>query len=190
TDDADLAARARHLVALARVAGTEHVHDDVGYDYRLTNLAAANGVAQLEQLPAVLASRRGIARRCTAALAALPLVLPPRAPWANPTWWRYAVLLSPDAGQPGRVLARLAEHGVQAAPLCRPLHRQPPYASAPRVGGVIADLVWQRGIALPSPVDMTEAEQDHVVDTLCALLGHRARLPALRRRRGRRQPVT
>lgn len=185
TNDAELAARARHLVTQAKLPGPGYVHDEVGYNYRLTNIAAAVGVAQLEQLPEFLEAKRRIASRYAEALADLPLVLPPRAPWADPTWWLYSVLLSPSAGESEQVVERMAQHGVQTRPLWMPLHRQPPFASAPRVGGVIAELIWQRGLSLPCSVGLTDADQDRVIEALHAVLGVRPRARVTTRSRSR-----
>jgi dTDP-4-amino-4,6-dideoxygalactose transaminase len=187
TDDAELAARARHLVTQAKLPGPGYVHDEVGYNYRLTNVAAALGVAQLEQLPDFLAAKRRIARRYNDAFCDLPVMLPPHAAWAEPSSWLYSVLLAPDAGRPDEVVERMAALGIQTRPLWRPLHRQPPYASASRVGGVIADLIWQRGLSLPCSVSLTEADQDRVIEALRATLGSQASPPAaavLRSHRG------
>ena len=65
TDDEALAQRARHLSTQARLPGRAYDHDEVGYNYRLSNLAAALGVAQLEELPALVAARRALARATT-----------------------------------------------------------------------------------------------------------------------------
>jgi dTDP-4-amino-4,6-dideoxygalactose transaminase len=178
TDDAELAARARHLVTQAKLPGPGYVHDQIGYNYRLTNIAAAVGVAQLEQLPGFLAAKRRIADRYNDAFSDLPVMLPPHAVWAEPSWWLYSVLLAPDAGQPERVAEQMAAYGIQTRPLWRPLHRQPPYASALRVGGVIADLIWQRGLSLPCSVGLSEGDQDRVIEALRATLGSQARSAA------------
>jgi dTDP-4-amino-4,6-dideoxygalactose transaminase len=177
TDDAELAARARHLVTQAKLPGPGYVHDQIGYNYRLTNIAAAVGVAQLEQLPRFLAAKRRIAARYADAFADLPVMLPPQAAWAAPTWWLYSVLLAPDAGEPDRVVEQMAARGIQARPLWRPLHRQPPYGSAPRMGGFIADLIWQRGLSLPCSVGLTDADQDRVIEALRSVLGSQPRSP-------------
>jgi len=77
TADAALAAQARHLSTQARLPGVGYVHDTVGYNYRLTNVAAALGVAQLEQLPRFLAAKRCLADRYASALADLPVTPAP-----------------------------------------------------------------------------------------------------------------
>jgi sugar O-acyltransferase (sialic acid O-acetyltransferase NeuD family) len=89
----------------------------------------------------------------------------------------YSVLLAPDAGEPERVVEQMAARGIQARLLWRPLHRQPPYGSAPRMGGVIADLIWQRGLSLPCSVGLTDADQDRVIEALRSVLGSQPRSP-------------
>lgn len=168
TGDAELAARARHLTTQAKVPVRGYLHDDVGYNYRLTNLAAAVGVAQLEQLPAFLAAKRAAAGRYDDALADLPLTPPPRAAWAHPSFWLYSVLL--ERADRDRVLDALNALGVQARPLWPPLHLQPPYAVAERVGGAVAEDLHARGLSLPSSVGLSAEDQDRVVACLRGLL--------------------
>jgi dTDP-4-amino-4,6-dideoxygalactose transaminase len=171
TNDAGLAARARHLVTQAKLPGNGYVHDEVGYNYRLTNIAAALGVAQLEQLPGFLAAKRRIAAGYRDGLGGLPVMLPPHTSWVASSWWLYSVLVATGAASPEAVVERMAHHGIQTRPLWRPLHCQPPYASTPRVGGSVAELIWQRGLSLPCSAGLTATDQDRVIDTLRAVLG-------------------
>jgi dTDP-4-amino-4,6-dideoxygalactose transaminase len=192
TDDADLSARARHLVTQAKLPGYGYVHDEVGYNYRLTNIAAALGLAQLEQLSGFLAAKRRIAARYTVALANLPATPPPHAAWAEPSAWLYSVLLQPDTEDPERVVEHMASLGIQTRLLWHPLHRQRPYASSPRLGGGIAELIWQRGLSLPCSVALTTSDQDRVVKALQTALGEAGRWSApahLSRRRVTRREV-
>jgi len=168
TDDAELARRARHLTTQAKVPGPGYVHDEVGYNYRLTNLAAALGVAQLERLPDLLAAKRALADRYDAALGGLPVTLPPRPAGTWPSAWLYSVLL--DGAAPGEVAAALAARGVTSRRVWPPLHRQAPYAGAPRLGGEVADDLHRRGLSLPSSADLSPADQDRVVAALAEVL--------------------
>ena len=170
TDDADTAARARHLTTQAKTPGVGYVHDEVGYNYRLTNVAAALGVAQLEQLPAFIAAKRRIAARYRQALEGVVASAVPAAPWAAPSHWLASVLLRDDAPPLTAVLQRLAAEGVQARPLWPPLHQQAPYRDAARLGGAVGDDLYARGLSLPSSVGLTDDEQDHVVAALVAAL--------------------
>ena len=172
TDDEGLARRARHLSTQARLPGRAYDHDDVGYNYRLTNLAAALGVAQLEMLPDLLAARRAVAARYDAALAATPLLRPaPRAPWADPSFWLYtARLAAPDAAVRDRVLDALAARAIDARPIWTPIHGLAPYRDAPRLGGAVAERIFAAALSLPSSSSLAPTDQDRVVEALHAAL--------------------
>ncbi len=165
TDDEALARRARHLSTQARLPGRAYDHDEVGYNYRLSNLAAALGVAQLEELPHLLAARRDVAARYDAAIRRLPDLLPaPRAGWADPSFWLYTSRLAPGALiRRDDVLDALAAHGIDARPMWTPLHRTRLFADAPRIGGAVADRIFERAISLPSSSSLTPAQQGRVV---------------------------
>ena len=167
TADAALAAQARHLSTQAKLPGVGYVHDTVGYNYRLTNVAAALGVAQLEQLPRFLAAKRSIADRYASALADLPVTPAPRADWARPSHWLYSVLLPGDRD---RVRTALNAAGVGARPLWMATHRQAPYAGAERIGGAVAEDLHLRGLSLPSSPGLSTPDQDRTVDALAAAL--------------------
>lgn len=170
TDDAELAARAKHLTTQAKRASDEYVHDTIGYNYRMSNLSAALGVAQLETLADKVSAKQAIADRYAEWLATLPLTLAPRADWANPTHWLYSVLLT-DGVTPGSdVVASMAERGIQARRVWPPLHRQAPYASTERLGGAIAEDIYRRGLSLPSSADLCERDQKAVTTALAEAL--------------------
>lgn len=170
TDDPDLATEAKHLTNQAKVAGGEYIHDAVGYNYRLTNIAAALGVAQLARLSERIKTKRCIAGRYASHLRPLDATLPPSANWANPTHWLYSVLLEDRSIDPAGVVASMAEQNVQTRRLWPPLHQQRPYMSAERLGGGVADDLHRRGISLPSSAHLAETDQRHVVTSLSAVL--------------------
>lgn len=167
--DAALAARARHLTMQARVAGFEYEHDMVGYNYRMTALAAALGLAQLQRLDAFIARKLEIASRYDEALAALPgLTFLPRPAWLAPTLWLYSVLVDPATARLDRVAlaAHLAKAGIQTRALWTPMHAQPSYRAADRLGGALADRLHAEGLSLPCSTGLTDLEQSRVIDTL------------------------
>ena len=168
TDDEALARRARHLTTQAKVPDVGYLHDEVGYNYRLTNIAAALGLAQLERLDDFIAHKHRIAARYDEALAATGLVLPPRVPGLDATYWLYSVL-TPAADERGRdgLLAHLASRGVGARALWRPLHVQPPFAGVLVLGsdGVASDL-FHRGVSLPCATELTHEDQGRVIDAV------------------------
>jgi len=172
TDDEELARRARHLTTQAKVPDVGYLHDEVGYNYRLTNLAAGLGLAQLERLDEFVARKHAIAARYDEALAGTGLVLPPRVEGYDATYWLYSVL-TPEDDPRGRdeFLTHLNGLGVGARALWRPLHAQPPFAHARTLGGAVGDGFFTRGVSLPCATELTEADQQRVIDAVLAFFG-------------------
>jgi dTDP-4-amino-4,6-dideoxygalactose transaminase len=173
TDDEALARRARHLSTQARLPGLAYDHDEVGYNYRLTNVAAAMGLAQLEELPALLGARRANAAAYDAAIAGIPGLQPaPRAPWADPSFWLYTAAMDPDRGTGARdrLLTHLSEAGIDARPIWTPLHRTRLWRDAPHVGGAVADDLFARAFSLPSSSSLGPDRRSRVIETLSQAL--------------------
>jgi dTDP-4-amino-4,6-dideoxygalactose transaminase len=172
TDDEALARRARHLSTQARLPGRAYDHDEMGYNYRLSNLSAALGVAQLEQLPDLLGARRANAAGYDEAIATIPAVRPaPRATWADPSFWLYTATLDPAARiARDDVLAGLGDHGIEARPIWTPLHLTRLYRDAPRIGGEVAEGIFERALSLPSSSNLTAAQRERVIGRLSELL--------------------
>jgi dTDP-4-amino-4,6-dideoxygalactose transaminase len=168
TDDADLARRARHLTTQAKMPDVGYLHDEVGYNYRLTNLSAALGVAQLQRLPEFVKSKAEIARRYDSALGEVGLVLPPRRDSDRATYWLYSVLMPDGAtsADRNRLLEHLQGAGIQARSLWRPLHLQPPYAGVRRLGGEVGEDLFERGVSLPCSSSLSPDDQDRVVEAV------------------------
>jgi dTDP-4-amino-4,6-dideoxygalactose transaminase len=172
TDDDALAARARHLTTQAKVPDVGYLHDEVGYNYRLTNLAAGLGLAQLERLGEFVGAKHRIAGRYDAAFGDLPLTLPPRVPGFDATYWLYSVLApEADGGARDALLEQLADHGVGARALWRPLHLQPPYADSVVIGGAVGESFFERGVSLPCATDLSEADQERVITAVRSFFG-------------------
>ncbi|MEA2517938.1 MAG: hypothetical protein QOF49_18, partial [Chloroflexota bacterium] len=168
TDDEGLARRARHLSTQARLPGRAYDHDEVGYNYRLSNLAAALGVAQLEELPELLAGRRRVAARYDAALATLGGIDPAVRPVGTvPSFWLYTAHLADGAPPRDSILEKLAAAGIDARPIWTPLHRMALFGHAPRLGdGSVSDAIFAGAISLPSTSGLAEARQDRVIAEL------------------------
>ncbi len=169
TADAQLADRARHLTTQAKVDPIESIHDTVGHNYRLSNLAAALGVAQMQQLDELVAARRRIAATYAEQLADVPgLSFMPEAPEARASCWLTTVLIDQAAsGMTSRELLRtLGAAGIEARPLWQPLHRSPAFADGPNRDCPIADRLHAQALSLPSSAHLTEADQQRVIDTI------------------------
>ncbi|MDP6708239.1 MAG: aminotransferase class I/II-fold pyridoxal phosphate-dependent enzyme [Alphaproteobacteria bacterium] len=168
-NDADLVDRIRHLSTTAR-DGCGYLHDEVGYNYRMTNLQAAVGCAQLEKLEPFVAAKRWIAYRYADAFADVAEVGTfPEADWAKSARW-FAGLLLEGGRLPGAdvLRRRLGERGIEVRPFWPPLHLQAPYREAPRTDLSVVESFWEGVLPLPSSTGLTEAEQARVIDAVRA----------------------
>lgn len=166
TDDPHLAAQAKHLSTQARLPDRGYLHDEIGFNYRLTNIAAALGVAQLERLDGFVAKKREIAGRYAAAFAGTEIGTPPQLPGQESTYWLYSILVpaSRGAGARDELQDFLAEADVESRSLWRPLHMQPPLQSALKLGGATGEDLFARGLSLPCSTDLEEADQKRVIE--------------------------
>ena len=161
TSDPALGARAKHLSTTARLAaGWNFVHDEVGYNYRLPNLNAALGCAQLERLDSFLARKRALAARYQAAFAAVDgatFVAEP--PETRGNYWLNNILLAPDrAGDQTAVLKALNDAGFGARPAWTPMHMLAMYNACPRSDLAVTEDVFRRLVSLPSSPALAGAE--------------------------------
>ncbi len=166
TDEEPVARRARYLATQAKDDPLEYVHGVVGYNYRLTNVLAAMGCAQLEQLDAFVAQKRAIAARYVEAFRDLPAIAPMReAPWATSAFWMFTVLVNEAAfGRDSRSLLRvLGEQKIQARPLWQPMHQSAAHAGAWSRACPVAESIHARALSLPCSVGLTEADQERVI---------------------------
>lgn len=169
TNHALLAKRARYLTTQAKDDPLEYIHKDVGYNYRLSSLQAALGVAQLEQLEARIAKKRTIAQAYAAAFRDVEgMTLMPTPPHTQPTYWLYTVLLPAGTTRAERQAAirALGEAGFEARPLWHPIHGLPPYRECLTVDIEHAPSLYDRGISLPCSVGMRSEDVQRCALTL------------------------
>jgi pyridoxal phosphate-dependent aminotransferase EpsN len=159
-------AKARFWSSQARDPGIAYEHSEMGYNYRMSNVVAGIGRGQLEVLDARVARRREIAFRYRDAFADLPgIELMPQAEWGLHTNWLSAFLVDEAAFGATRdeLIAALDRADVEARPVWKPMHMQPLYRDAERVGGSVAEDLFARGVCLPSSSNMTDDEQAWVI---------------------------
>ena len=172
TRDGEAAARARHLATQAREPAPHYEHVDVGYNYRLSNLLAAVGRAQLDGLDDKVTRRRAINARYRAHLADLPGVdLLTERDGDRATYWLTCLTIDPEVAGTDREAVRtsLVEAGIEARPVWKPMHLQPACADLPTVGGAVAAELFDRGLCLPSGSNLTEAQQERVIEAFRAV---------------------
>ncbi len=166
---ADVASRARFLATQARDPVPHYEHSALGYNYRLSNLLAALGRAQLRGLEHRIERRRAINARYRKALGGVAgISFMPVAPYGEPNWWLTCILVDPDAFGADREEIRLAleEVDVESRPTWKPLHLQPVFADVPTVGGDVCANIFDRGLCLPTGSALTTAQLDRVVETV------------------------
>ena len=155
----------------------------LGYNYRLSDIQAAVGRAQLARLPEVLERHRALARRYLERLPAIPgLGLPREPPWAKSNWQSFCVRL-PDGCDQRAVMQAMLDRGVATRRGVMCAHREPAYADAPRTWALPGSEAAQDGcIIIPLYAQLTEAEQDYVIEVLSDACG------SVRRPAGSRAP--
>ena len=169
TNRQDWARRAKYLTTQAKDDPIEYVHEAIGYNYRLTNIQAAMGCAQLEQLPDYVAAKRRIAANYTGAFKDVPGICSmAQADWALSTYWLFTVLVDKDQyGMDSReLLRRLGEVKIQTRPLWQPMHQSPAHAGCSSVSGNVAERINRDALSLPCSVGLSEADQMRVIDAI------------------------
>jgi perosamine synthetase len=172
TDDDELAEKVRLFRSQGMDPKRRYWFPVVGYNYRMTNIQAALGLAQLEQADRLLGLRAELAARYDSLLAPLrsKLILPVQREGTRHVYWMYTVLLA-DGGADERddVMRKLDEHGIETRPVFYPMHVMPPYFEDKVYPQ--ADLWSSRGINLPTHAKLTIDDQKRVVAALAEALG-------------------
>ena len=166
TDREDWAKKAKYLTTQAKDDPIEYIHGEVGFNYRLVNVLAAIGCAQMEQLPAYVAKKRSIAARYERGLAEVPgLTRMRQAKWAESTYWMYTILVDPKHfGMDCRQLLRVLDsRRIQTRPLWQPIHLSPAHRNEGRGSLPVAESLADHALSLPCSVNLSEASQDRVI---------------------------
>lgn len=175
TDDWQLAEKARSLRNLCFQTHRRFYHEKLGYNFRMTNLQAALGLAQLERMDEIVARKRWMGQEYTRRLAGLDgLQLPVEEPWARSVYWMYGVVLSEEMGMDaGQLAQKLKEHGVDTRPFFLGMHEQPVFHRQGLFLGErfsVAERLARQGLYLPSGLALTEAQLVQVCDAVHEVL--------------------
>jgi len=166
--DEVLAERARKLGTQARDMGWEYKHSEVGYNYRMTNLQAAVGLAQMEQIEEILAHRERIVELYRQGLSDLPgICLSPFREGVQWNGWLMSILL--PTGQADLrldIIKFMEERQIQVRPFFFPLHQQAPARDDPYFGGNVAESLHRRGINLPTSFKLNEGDIARIIDSV------------------------
>ncbi len=184
TDDKELADQMRFLRGQAVDPQRSYWHTEIGYNYRMTNVAAAIGVAQLERFSTHLGRRHRVADWYNENLSDCQeyIQLPQTAAWATHSYWMYTIQLKPELNADRDEFMRMmAEQGIETRPVFYPVHWLPPYE---KYGGQypVADDISARGINLPTHGKLTEEDVAYVCEAIKRTVSQFARFATPARR--------
>lgn len=176
TDDPGLAEHTRYLSTQARQPAVHYEHTDIGYNYRLSNVLAALGLAQLERLDEMIGRRRALREHYARLFAPVPGVHVFQRPGDDAdNCWLSAVVVDPDrAGwSADQLRVALDAADIETRPLWKPMHRQPVFAGARSYLNGSADRLFATGLTLPSGSALTSDQIGRVTAALGSFLGQR-----------------
>ncbi|MDP2043082.1 MAG: DegT/DnrJ/EryC1/StrS family aminotransferase [Algoriphagus sp.] len=169
SDEVTIIERAKYLSTQAREDLPYYQHLEIGYNYRMNNMAAAVGLAQLEKLDACVAKRRLINERYRILFEDLPgISFQSESEESKSNFWLTTILI--DDKQTGfsndRLRILLFKNGIETRFLWKPLHLQPAYRGVPFYGGHVAEKLFLRGLCLPSSITLTYEDQKKIVGVI------------------------
>lgn len=168
--DAALMKQLKHITSTARI-GIDYDHDVVGFNYRMTNIEAAMGCAQLERLDEFLVAKRRIRKAYDQAFAQHPKAsLFPDVSWAQSAYWLSGLVLE-SGTEVERAVSGLKARNIMARKFWKPMSQQQPYLDLPRRPTPFADGLWARVLTLPCSTSLTEADQQRVIAAMRDVLG-------------------
>ena len=174
TDNEAWAQKAKHLTTQAKVDPLEYIHNDIGYNYRMTNIQAAIGVAQMEELDNFIERKRQIAVAYAEGLSTLEdFTLMSESEFAFSTYWLYTIVLNKSESKHNsrHLISLLQDRGIQSRPLWYPVHLQEMYRDCEHYGMDCAHRLYALAVQLPSSTGITDQEIEHVISSLHMLCG-------------------
>lgn len=168
TEDDSFAAHVRKLAAQAREPAAHYEHAEIGFNYRLSNISAAIGRAQLETLEQRVAARRAHFEAYHAALGGLPgIAFAKEMPYGRHTRWLTCCTIDPAQARADREDVRVAleKVDIESRPLWKPMHLQPVFRGCESVGGAVSGRLFDQGLCLPSGSAMSAQDRARVIAT-------------------------
>ena len=173
TDDERLARRVSQFKGQGQDPTRRYWFPVIGYNYRMTNIEAAIGLAQLEMIDWHIARRREVASWYRQYLRDLPgIQFSPEMAWAKSVYWLSCVVLNSPQVDRDQVMRQMQENGIETRPFFYPMHSLPPYLEADGATTYpVAEYLSRSGINLPTSALMTENDVRRVVDALAEAIG-------------------
>ena len=171
SENEEMIKKARFWATQSREPARHYQHEEIGYNYRMSNVVAGIGRGQLEVLDERVAQKTAIFKRYEAAFADIAeLSMMPVRDYGVPNFWLSCVLFGPASRvKPLDVLLALEKENVESRPIWKPMHLQPIFAkydfvTAQKAGADVASDIFNRGLCLPSDTKMTEDDQTRVIE--------------------------
>jgi len=189
TDDKDTALRVRKISTQARETAPWYQHEEIGHNYRMSNVIAGIGRGQLIHLDEHIADKKKIYNRYKEGLSGLPVKMNPYLDCTEPNYWLSCITIDKDAmckhnrsackfefetelgkSCPDEIYEKLMQYNIESRPIWKPMHMQPVYRDCDFISvsddvNVGAD-IFERGLCLPSDIKMTEEQQDLVIEII------------------------
>ena len=171
TNDPTIAEKARRLKDLAHSPEKRFLHTDVAFNYRMTNIQAAIGLAQFEKIDELVERRRANAYLYNSLLKAIEgIKLPPEKEWARNVYWMYSILIEDDFGMSrDELMLKLKEKGIDTRTFFIPVHKQPGFLNIGLFKGEnypVAEEISEMGLYLPSGTGLTEEQIQEVCQVI------------------------
>jgi pyridoxal phosphate-dependent aminotransferase EpsN len=169
SDDEGLIRHAYKLATQAREPVPHYEHEEIGYNYRMSNVLAAIGRGQLRVLQDHVDTRRRIFEFYREALGDLPgIEFMPEAPWGHHSRWLTTMTIEPKEFGVDREKLRVAleARNIEARPVWKPMHQQPVFADFEHLNGSVADDLFERGLCLPSSSNLTQEQLERVASNI------------------------
>ncbi len=166
TDDSHIAERVRLLRDHGMSSSKRYWHPVLGYNYRLTNIQAAIGVAQVEKIKSIIEAKLDVAERYKKQLNDVKgIICPPQAKWAKNVYWLYSILVEEEFGiSRDKLIRQLNLAGIDTRPFFPPIHTQPIYKTGQCLA--VAEALATKGLSLPSSAGL----QNHEIDRVCNVI--------------------
>lgn len=167
SEDEDLIKKARFLSTQAREPFPYYQHEEIGYNYRMSNVVAGIGRGQLLHLDEHKNKKKEIYEIYKEGLSDLPLTMNPYLDYSDPNFWLSCILINKDCKvKPFDIMEKLSEYNIEARPIWKPMHLQPVFSGYDYIskkGKSVSEDIFKRGLCLPSDIKMTMEQQKFVI---------------------------
>jgi dTDP-4-amino-4,6-dideoxygalactose transaminase len=162
--------KARFLSNQSRNPVPHYEHEEIGYNYQLSNICASIGLGQMKVLSKRLSQRRKIFDFYTSLLAGKVFSFQPELPESFSNRWLTTVLIDAAVAKPEELRVELERKNIETRPLWKPMHLQPVFKDAPSYLNGVSDRLFEQGLCLPSGTSLTEGQLNLIVDSIKELI--------------------